>query len=359
MASLYQRSSGSYYANFYLDGSRVRFSLKTKDKRKALKKLTELEEAQERGEFDPFTDDPFAYDEQNDTPTVAGAIHRFTQEKEQQGRAERTVGTYRNVWSRFAERVGPETLLSEIDAATVHSFVHDDTVSDATCHKRWRHVRAVLLWAECSIVDNVNPPRRPDKLPTPVREDELAEIIKALKEDYREKRRNKWCRPGQIIWAIPIFRFVFYTGLRASEIGRLKWKHIDLERGLILIERQKNNREQTVPLISPAQRVLRNVPGPLEPDYFVFRTPGGPLRNRNAEAFGRRASRRFSKAREESGVQGKTFHDLRAGFATVLADAGMSAHQIREAMRHSDLSTALKYVKVSQKRLREEMEDAF
>jgi integrase len=55
-----------------------------------------------------------------------------------------------------------------------------------------------------------------------------------------------------MIWAIPVFRWAFYTGMRASEIGRLKWKHIDRERDLIRIEKQKNGKEQTIPLIKKA-----------------------------------------------------------------------------------------------------------
>lgn len=363
MASLYERSNGTFYANFYDDGERERFSLRTSTKSEARRKLAELEEAYDRGDFDPFADgpesDPFSYDEQNGPLTVSEAIEQFAEEKEQQGRAERTVDTYRSVWGRFTDQIGSETEMSDVRVGDVHAFIHDNSVSDSTRHKRWRHVRAVLNWADSDVVESVNAPKRPDKLPTPVREDDLSDVIDALKSDYREKRSKRQCRPGQMLWAIPTFRFAFYTGLRASEIGRLKWKHIDRERGLIRIERQKNNRQQTIPLISKAEAVLEDTPRPRGPECYVFRAPGGPLRDRNEEAFGRQASRRFCEARKESDVDGKTFHDLRAGFATALADAGMSAHQIKESMRHADISTSLKYVRVSRQKLRSEMEDAF
>ncbi|WP_423825101.1 tyrosine-type recombinase/integrase [Salinibacter ruber] len=54
-----------------------------------------------------------------------------------------------------------------------------------------------------------------------------------------------------------------------------------------------------------------------------------------------------------------TFHDLRAGFATALADAGRSAHVVRDAMRHANLKVTLRYVNVSNSRLQSELEDAF
>lgn len=368
MASLFDRN-GTWYAQFYKSErspSRKRLSLRTKQKREARRKLTELEDAFRQGEFDPWgsgtAGDPFAYqDAAGSKPTLstAQAIDAFAEEKELEGRAKRTVSTYRNVWGRFVDRVGAGKELAEITLDHIHNYIHDRSVSESTRHKRWRHVRAVLNWAECDVVDEVNPPQKPDKLPTPVRDDDLSTVISALKKEYREKRRKRQCRPGQMIWAIPVFRFAFYTGLRASEIGRLKWKHVDRDRGLIRIEEQKNNREQTVPLISKAEDVLDDAPCPRQPDYYIFRAPASPLRDRNEEAFGRQASRTFCKARKRSKVEGKTFHDLRAGFATALAEAGMSAHQIKEAMRHADISTSLKYVRVSRQRLRSEMESAF
>jgi integrase len=162
-----------------------------------------------------------------------------------------------------------------------------------------------------------------------------------------------------MVWAIPVFRWAFYTGMRSTEIGRLRWKHIDKERGLIKITRQKNRKEQTIPLISKAEEVLRHTPTPRGPEMYVFRTPDGPLRDRNEETFGRSASRHFCEARRRSDIDRElTFHDLRAGFATALADAGKSAHTIRAAMRHSSLKMALRYVSVSNVRLRSEMSDA-
>jgi integrase len=361
MATIYKRNSGTYGANFTADGERTRFSLRTKDRTEARRKLTELEEAHSEGEFDPFEDDPFDYGPDGSGElTLSQAISQFAAEKRKQDCAERTVSTYENVWRRFTEPLEGIRLLSDLSSRDVERFIHDGSVSDSTRHKRWRHVRAVLNYFDrTGTVEETTPPQRPDKLPTPVREGDLSDVIGALKEDYRDKRRRNCVRPGQMIWAVAPIKFAFYTGLRASEIGRLKWKHIDTERGLIRITEQKNGREQTIPLISKAAEVLEQTPKPRGPECYVFRAPSSPLRDRNAEAFGRRCSRRFCEARKDAEIGEKTFHDLRAGFATALADAGMSAHQIRDAMRHADISTSLKYVRVSSQRLRSDMEQAF
>lgn len=52
MASLYERSNGIFDADFYPEGERTRFSLRTKPA--TLDRLAELERAFDEGQFDPF-----------------------------------------------------------------------------------------------------------------------------------------------------------------------------------------------------------------------------------------------------------------------------------------------------------------
>jgi integrase len=361
VASLLDRN-GTWYAQFYSSDrspSRKRFSLQTKSKREARRCLTKLEDACGAGEFDPWTDDPFDYESADGPQTLSQAIEKFVAEKKRQGRAERTIGSYEQVWGLFADRLGAETELSDVTAGQIEDFIHDRSVSESTRHNRWRHVRAVLKWTGSDVVENVNPPKEPDKLPTPVRRDELTSLTEALKAEYREKRQARQCQPGQMIWCVPLFRFVFYSGLRASEVARLKWADIDRDRGLIYITEQKNGREQTVPLISKAEDALGNAPRPHEPDMYVFRSPTGPETERSEDTFADHISRTFCKARRRAEIGEKTLHDLRAGYATALADAGLSAHQIKEACRHASISTSEKYVRVSRTKLRSDMESAF
>lgn len=375
MASLYKRSNGTYYANFF-DSNRTperkRFSLKTSNKRSARRKLAELEDAFVDGQFDPWASgkrsDPYNYNrsEQPEHVTVQETVERFVASKQQERRSERTLDTYRGVWRRFSQRVGSETLIGELQASDVSAYCHDESVSPATQHKRWRHLRSIFTWAlekgflNSVVTAEVIAPQKENKLPTPVRKEDVPLICGAVAEEYREKRRKGCCRPGQLVWTIPVFRWAFYTGMRATEIGGLRWEHVDRERGLIRIERQKNNKAQTLPLVKQARRTLRHTPLPRPSSGYVFRSPTGPIQDRNPKRFAETVSRRFSKARQRSKIdRDLIFHDLRAGFATALADAGKSAHVIRDAMRHSTLRMALKYVNVSDARLRSELENTF
>jgi len=256
--------------------------------------------------------------------------------------------------------VGGGVPLSELTASDVHEYVHEPSVSAGTRRSRFRQLRAVLRWAECGeLLDEIDAPRRPDNLPTPIRRHELGKICEGLKRRYRRLRSQRKTRAGVLLWAIPAFRFSFFSGLRAGEIASLRWRDLDNERGVIRLRDTKSGGDQTVPLISPAEAALSDAQRPRGPECYVWRTPEGPERDRNEAEFARQLSRTFKKAREKTDVpEEKTLHDLRAGFATALADAGMGAHQIRDAMRHSNVSTSMKYVKVSRQRLADEMEGA-
>jgi integrase len=363
MASIYERSSGTFYANFHHDGRRTRFSLRTKDRREALRKIEELEEAYDAGKFDPAEDDPFGYDAQDGAPPLSQAFQLYAEEKRKQGRKESTLKSYRSSWRMLRDAVGKEVTLDALTAEEIEDFIHDREIALSTRAKRWRHIRCVLNYFDRSgLVETVAAPQRPDSLPTPMRRDDLSALTEALKKDYRAKRRNSRVQPGQMIWAVPVFRFVFYTGLRASEVASLRWKDVDTDAGVIRLRTQKNGtKNATVPLVSKAEEALRHAPQSRESNAYVFRSLTGPKFERSEEKFAHLISKRFRKAREKcDGVpNNRVFHDLRAGFATHLASNGLGAHEIRSAMRHADVSTSMKYVRVANSDLRSSMEQAF
>jgi integrase len=375
MASLYQRENGTYYASFYSNNQspkQKRFSLKTTRKKIARRLLTDLERAYEAGEFSPWTDgkkgDPFRYDEPDVTPVpLDELIERFCERKESQGRSERTVESYRGVWRRFMKRAGEDTLTKELRPSKIAAFCYEADVSQSTRHKRFRHVRAVVNWGEengyfeGNPVEDVDPPKEAKKVPTPVRPDELRQICEAIRRIYREKRQDGHCRPREIIWTIPLYRFAYFSGLRSSELARLRWKDIDEEEGQIFIgEEQKGKRETYVPLIREARKVLRYVGTERTPNNYVFKTPNGDPAERSERCFADTASRWFCAARKKAGIERRiTLHSLRAGFATRLAENGASAHVIRKAMRHATIQTAMKYIDVAGRTVKDEVEAAF
>lgn len=130
---------------------------------------------------------------------------------------------------------------------------------------------------------------------------------------------------GQNIWRIPFFWFTFYTGMRGEETAKRRWDHIDVKKCLIYIRKQKNRKEQTIPLNLMGREVLEDL-GKGRPSDYVFRSPSFDGLERNPKWFRENVSTAFREAREETGLREEpSFHSLLHGSCTALAEAGKSA----------------------------------
>jgi integrase len=368
MASLIIRND-NHYAQFYdamRSPQRKRIALKTTKKSVARRLLGRLEDAYALGEYDPWTQDLDAlFDRRRDPVTIQETLDKFLSRKRQAGRSENTLNSYRWIVGLFAKRVCPDVPLARVSARDIETFIRDGSVAPSTRRARFRHVRAFLNWAkkkgyiQTAPTEAVEAPEKPQKLPQRLTQDDLKAICTALRADYRAKREAGQCSDGQLIWYAPLFRFAFFTGMRVSELARLRWSDIDVSRDLIYIRRQKSGREQTIPLSPKAAEALDGLSRGGR-DAFVFTSPSFDKTSRSTRRFCERASMVFRRAREAAGLPDQlTFHSLRHGFCTALAEAGKSAVVIKEAARHADIQTSMRYVHMANETLKSELGDVF
>lgn len=367
MATLVKQS-GRYYLQFYDKNrtpKRKKTSLKTSRKRPAKAKQRELEDAFVEGRYDPWVDDPFSYDRPSvEDMDLSEAQERFLQRKEKDGRSSNTIRTYREVLNTVARTAGEDCRIRTINASLLRDVIRDPSISKATQHKRYGHLNTFFRWCVKESLLRENPltdvakPDKPHKLPKAIHKDELKALCDALREDYEMKRSKGFVQEGEMIWRIPLFWFAFYTGMRASELARLRWRDVGTDKHLIYIRKQKNKKEQTIPFNTKAQEALSGVRGGTPNDY-VFRSPYFSDKKRSTRCFRERASKAFRKAHKLAGLRSSlSFHSLRHGFCTMLAEAGCSAVVIKEAARHADLSTSMHYVHLTRSKLRIDIDDA-
>lgn len=364
--------NGTYYALFS-DANRQpgerRFSLRTKQKSVARRLLIELEDDWRAGVFDPWRDDPRTYKAAPEPPAalaLSEAVDRFLNGKAEAGRSENTVNTYRDVLKLLRRSAGDSTLLTAVRPAHILPVVRDATIAKATRYKRFGHLRSFFRWClkhtelAADPLADVEKPAKPHKLPKTVTRDELDLICRALETDYRDKRSAGLVNEGEMIWRVPLFRFAFFTGMRASELARLRWRDLDFDKRLVSIYEQKNGKEQTIPLNRSAQEALCGV-GRRSGDEYVFCAPGSvKTRERSITRFRENTSRAFREARKAAGIERPvSFHSLRHGFCSALAEAGKPLYIIKEAARHADVSTSLIYVHLANTHLKAELDDVF
>jgi site-specific recombinase XerD len=142
-------------------------------------------------------------------------------------------------------------------------------------------------------------------------------------------------------------------GLRASEIVRLKVKHIDRALSIIRIEQSKGRKDRNV-MLSPEMldllrqwwkvRSSRHDAGiPLQ-ERWLFpsrKSAGRPMTTRQL-------NRLFHEAAEAAGIKkGVTPHTLRHSFATHLLDQDTNLRKIQLLLGHEKLETTARYLHVA------------
>jgi integrase len=366
MPSLIERGRSGFYLQFY-DASRSpnrrQVSLRTTDPGEARRRMHRLIGEHAADEFDPWLDGtPFQKEKQ--PRLLSEALEAFLDLKRAEGLADRTLIDYQSFVGRCIRHVGDRPLES-LPGEILSGWIWSGEVAGATRLTRYRHLAAFLNravregWIEESPLDGEPVPRRGDRIPKTMYREDLEAICAAVRRDWRHKRSEGLCARGEVIWRAWAFRFGFYTGLRGSEIGRLEWGHIDAERRLLYILRQKNRKQQTIPLAGAAIGVLAETQRHPRCTY-VF---GGPQRKggtRNAQSFRNNLSRSFRKYRDIAGIDRPiTLHSLRHGFCTALAEAGKPATVIKQLARHQSITTSMLYVNLSQAHLQSEIDNVF
>lgn len=126
------------------------------------------------------------------------------------------------------------------------------------------------------------------------------------------------------------------TGARHSEITGLTWKNVDLANGQIHLYRPKVRNESVLPISNRLLAVLkRRHEAKRQDQKYVFESSAGVPRNNCPKA--------LSNAAKRADVEAVTFHTLRHTFASRLAQAGMSLHEIGQLLGHSNPATTAIY----------------
>ena len=141
-------------------------------------------------------------------------------------------------------------------------------------------------------------------------------------------------------------------GLRASEVVRLKVKHIDSAQKIIRVEQSKGRKDRNV-MLSPETlgrlrqwwkaRPSRYDAGAPVAERWLF--PG----NRHGKAMTiRQLSRLFHQAADAAGIKkAVTLHALRHSFATHLLERGTDIRIIQALLGHDKLETTARYTRVA------------
>jgi site-specific recombinase XerD len=152
---------------------------------------------------------------------------------------------------------------------------------------------------------------------------------------------------------LAIFLLLGQTGLRASDVARLQIQDIDGRARTVTIRRSKSRRPSELPITDEARAaVLRYVRHgrPRVATSALFVTQAFPYDvGMTAHSVSSVVARAFKKARIEHPSKGA--HVLRHTLATRLVAARQPLKAIADVMRHRDIDTTVRYVRVNLERL--------
>jgi integrase len=131
-------------------------------------------------------------------------------------------------------------------------------------------------------------------------------------------------------------RLLIFTGARLREILHLKWDHVDLERGLLLLPDSKTGKKAIV-LNAPALDILANLP---RVGAYVIAGQVAGSDNDKPRADLNRPWRAIVK---RAGLNGLRIHDLRHTHASVGAGLGLGLPIIGKLLGHTQPSTTARY----------------
>lgn len=251
-------------------------------------------------------------------PTTREGIIQEWLEEIKATRRHSTWIDYRSRISRFAEWAGKRLLEMTADELGQYRVQREAMVSKATINGDLRCVSSFFSWCRrkrymgINPVSEVSPYRTQQKLPGFLSKKEIDKLLhNTLEPEWKA-----------------VFALGIYAGLRASEIARLKWEHIDYSRRLIYVRGEtKSYKERAIPLAKKLGKILE----PLKQHGIV-------LGNRSKWALCHEANLRIRE------ILGKgTLKDLRETFGSQLAMAGESIYKISVWMGHSSVNTTQKH----------------
>lgn len=173
-------------------------------------------------------------------------------------------------------------------------------------------------------------PKKEKHLPSVFSKDEVKRLINSLKNPKHKL----------------ILKTIYGLGLRVSELSNLKIKHIDFERGLVLIKNSKGNKDRYVKIPGGWDEEVKN--------YIKLKGNGEYLyEGRKGKISIKTIQKIFDNALKKSKLRkNASCHTLRHSFATHLLENGVDIRIIQRLLGHSKLETTQIYTHVSDVQLK-------
>ncbi|MBX0326965.1 tyrosine-type recombinase/integrase [Oscillochloris sp. ZM17-4] len=220
-------------------------------------------------------------------------------------------------------------------------------MAGATMGNRLSCIRGFCRWArrEGMIDDDptrdVEWPKKKLTAPRPLKPAQLRELLASLKQPPENRYHHSMWKRGRLAIILMLF-----SGLRLAEAAALRWEHIDLDDGLLMVYEGKGGKDRNVPLHSMLRLNLEHVPEAERTGSVLKNIDGEDISRRSLESLMRRLPRVLNLSYRF------TAHQLRHSFATQILRHGGDLRSIQVLLGHSSLETTMRYILVDPEQAR-------
>ncbi len=262
-------------------------------------------------------------------PTPREFLERIVREMKIRFYQSKTIKTYRNALRAFLRWFGelPHKLLRE-DVRCYLEILVDGGASSSWVGIHLSAIRTAFdKMCGRNITLGLATPRRPKRLPVILSSNEVIRVLQAA-PTLRDKL---------------VLGMMYATGVRVSEVVRLRWRDIDFDRRRVNVWQGKGRTDRHVMLPLSFEPLLRRVSESFEPEDYVF-----PGLNAGRHMSPRTAARIMERAVKIAGIGKRaTPHSMRHAFATHLLENGTDVRFIQKLLGHVRLETTTIYTKVA------------
>ena len=179
------------------------------------------------------------------------------------------------------------------------------------------------------IIEELPRPKKEFKLPSVLSEKEVSLLFAAVRN-----RKH-----------LAILMLMYSSGMRVSEVVRLRPEDIDTDRQLIMVRGGKGRKDRYTVLSDVALDTIRDYCMSWRPEHFLF-----PGNRKDSHLSTRSVQNVVSEARKRAGIK-KQFstHALRHSFATHLLESGTDLRYIQELLGHKSIRTTQIYTHVTRR----------
>ena len=262
--------------------------------------------------------------------TAEEFVQRIVQEMKIRFYRQKSVKTYRSVLQVFLRWLGPRPLHT-ITRGHVRAFL--ELLVDAGHGASWvsGNLSAIRTAFDkmcgCQITLGLLTPRRPKRLPVVLSIEEILQLLMGA-ISLRDKL---------------LIGLMYATGVRVSEVVRLRWRDIDFDRCSINVWEGKGRTDRVVMLPECFKPLLQELNKTFHPEDYIF---PGDRRGRHLSP--RTVQRVMKRTLRIAGIGKKaTPHSLRHSFACHLFEDRTDIQTIQKLLGHAKIETTTIYTKVA------------